>query len=305
MATVTGRVETEEELDEQALRLLPTGTGAGGARPKFTVRLDSGRLALAKLPSRDDRWDVARWEVATSRAAAHAGINVARMKYVPGQGGSDGVSLLERFDRDENGWRIGYRSAAGLLQLSDATDFTYAQLASEALAVSENKVKLGAELFRRVAFTVLVNNADDHARNHGFLRTSADWAASPAFDVNPHPGELEGTPINWEDDPHDRDLRLLIADRDRYAITIDQAYEAIAKAADAATRIPRYASELGATDRELDLFDIVFGADRIAAAQELVEKSAAATAQSTGDGQVRDKHGRYTKVDNNRDAESP
>lgn len=304
IAQVTGRIETEEELDEHALRLLPTGTGAGGARPKFTVRLDSGRLALAKLPSRDDRWDVARWEVATARAAAAAEIDVSRIQYVPGQGGAHGISLVERFDRSENEWRLGYRSAAGMLQLTDVTEFTYAQLVSAALAESEHKEELGAELFRRVAFTVLVNNADDHARNHGFLRTRSDWAASPAFDVNPHPGTLEATPITREDAPEDRDLQLLVADRDRYAITLEQAYEAIALAANAATLIPKHARALGATDRELDQFGFVFGADRIAAAQELGAKSASARSARTGTQQARDTRGRYARIESSHGARS-
>ncbi|MGO1852779.1 MAG: type II toxin-antitoxin system HipA family toxin [Microbacteriaceae bacterium] len=296
IATVTGRIETEEELDEQALKLLPTGTGAGGARPKFTVRLDSGRLALAKLPSRDDRWDVARWEVATARAAADAGIAVPRMQYVPGRGEADGISLVERFDRGRDGHRIGYRSAAGLLQLTDATDFTYAQLASAALAVSEHREQAGAELFRRVAFTVLVNNADDHARNHGFLRTEVDWEPSPAFDVNPHPGELEGTPIDRDDDPTDRDLRRLLQDRDRYHVTLEQARTSIAAAAAAAARVPEYARELGATGRELERFDVVFGDDRIAAAEQLAAPPAATQAQRPAGKQGRDPQGRFTHV---------
>lgn len=290
---VTGRIESEEELDEQALKLLPTGTGVGGARPKFIVRLDSGQLALAKLPSRDDRWDVARWEVATARAAGEAGIDAAQMRYVPGHGGADGVSLVPRFDRGEGGCRIGYRSAAGLLQLTDATDFTYAQLASEALAASEHRERTGAELFRRVAFTVLVNNADDHARNHGFLRTAVDWEPSPAFDVNPHPGELESTPIDREDDPADRDLRHLLADRDRYDITFEQARAAIGAASGAAARVPQHARELGATERELARFDIVFGDDRIKAAEKLSRTPAAPSHRPTGK-RNRDAQGRYT-----------
>jgi serine/threonine-protein kinase HipA len=44
-----------------------------------------------------------------------------------------------------------------------------------------------AELWRRIAFFVAVNNTDDHLRNHGFLRTRSGWRLAPAFDVNPYP----------------------------------------------------------------------------------------------------------------------
>lgn len=294
IAAITGRIETEEELDEQALRLLPTGTGAGGARPKFTVRSESGRLSLAKLPSHDDRWDVARWEVATARAAQEAGIDAVTMDYVAGQSQADGVSIVRRFDRADDGRRIGYRSAAGVLQLTDATDFTYAQLVSAALAASERRQQMGAELFRRVAFTVLVNNVDDHARNHGFLRTDVDWELAPAFDVNPHPGELEGTPIDRDDDPADRDLRRLLADRDRYGLTLDQARVAIGTAARAASRVPEHARALGAPARELERFTTVFGHERLTDAQELARTSSTlGGGGSTGRG--RGPGGRFTR----------
>jgi serine/threonine-protein kinase HipA len=37
-----------------------------------------------------------------------------------------------------------------------------------------------AELFRRIAFNVLVSNVDDHLRNHGFLWAGqAGWKLSP------------------------------------------------------------------------------------------------------------------------------
>lgn len=42
------------------------------------------------------------------------------------------------------------------------------------------------ELFKRVAFTVLVSNVDDHLKNHGFLhQAQGKWMLSPVFDVNP------------------------------------------------------------------------------------------------------------------------
>jgi serine/threonine-protein kinase HipA len=47
-----------------------------------------------------------------------------------------------------------------------------------------------AELFRRMAFNVLIQNTDDHLRNLGFLYAGAGkWSLSPAFDVNPVPEE--------------------------------------------------------------------------------------------------------------------
>ena len=42
------------------------------------------------------------------------------------------------------------------------------------------------ELWRRIAFSILTTNLDDHLLNHGFLhRGQGRWVLSPAFDVNP------------------------------------------------------------------------------------------------------------------------
>lgn len=42
--------------------------------------------------------------------------------------------------------------------------------------------------WRRLVFSLLASNYDDHLRNHGFLMQSPGrWALSPAYDLNPVP----------------------------------------------------------------------------------------------------------------------
>jgi serine/threonine-protein kinase HipA len=44
------------------------------------------------------------------------------------------------------------------------------------------------ELWRRLVFSLLASNYDDHLRNHGFLmRAPGRWALAPAYDLNPVP----------------------------------------------------------------------------------------------------------------------
>lgn len=51
------------------------------------------------------------------------------------------------------------------------------------------------ELWRRLVFSLLASNYDDHLRNHGFLmRTPGKWSLSPAYDLNPVP-EIERAQI--------------------------------------------------------------------------------------------------------------
>ena len=49
------------------------------------------------------------------------------------------------------------------------------------------------ELYRRVLFTILVSNNDDHLKNHGLLHVGGGrWVLSPAFDINPQPHRQRG-----------------------------------------------------------------------------------------------------------------
>jgi serine/threonine-protein kinase HipA len=43
-------------------------------------------------------------------------------------------------------------------------------------------------LWRRLVFSLLASNYDDHLRNHGFLmHAPGRWSLSPAYDLNPVP----------------------------------------------------------------------------------------------------------------------
>lgn len=164
--------------------LLDAGSGSlGGARPKASVR-DGDRLLIAKFPHPDDDWDVMAWEKTALDLAKKAGIRVpeARLAHTDGRA----VLLLERFDRISDG-RVPYMSAMTLLSAHDGDSHDYVEIAEALPAVSSAARKDLNELWRRIVFSVLVNNTDDHLRNHGFLHERGGWALSPVFDVNPNP----------------------------------------------------------------------------------------------------------------------
>jgi serine/threonine-protein kinase HipA len=117
--------------------------------------------------------------------ARSAGIEVADfdLRTVDGKP----VLLLDRFDRSGES-RIGYVSAMTMLEASDGDASSYPEIAEVIETVSPKATEDMRELWRRMAFSVLISNTDDHLRNHGFLRLStAGWNLSPAFDLNPDP----------------------------------------------------------------------------------------------------------------------
>jgi serine/threonine-protein kinase HipA len=47
-------------------------------------------------------------------------------------------------------------------------------------------------LWRRIVFTILISNTDDHLRNHAFLYVGQNgWRLSPAYDLNPVPIDIK------------------------------------------------------------------------------------------------------------------
>ena len=141
-------------------------------RPKCTVVDDDGRLAIGKFPSVKDERSVTKGEVLAMQLAKAAGLRVAESRVVD----SDGVpvALIRRFDRTEGGGRIPYVSAATLLGVdpAESREHFYTEIV-DALRLHGADVQSDIEeLWRRMAFFVLITNVDDHLHNHGFLHAS-------------------------------------------------------------------------------------------------------------------------------------
>jgi len=184
-----------KEQDESAiLYLLDAGSASlGGARPKAAV-VDGDDLYIAKFPHRQDQWDVMAWEWVSLCVAAEAGIRVPEKKLLNIDG--QNVLLVKRFDRTGEK-RIAYISAMTLLGLTDGTVADYAEMAEKLRDVSVSAKEDLQELYRRIALSLLLNNTDDHLRNHGLLRSGSGWRLSPVFDVNPNPdpASVRGTSV--------------------------------------------------------------------------------------------------------------
>jgi len=69
-----------------------------------------------------------------------------------------------------------------------------------------------AELWRRVVFSVLISNTDDHLRNHGFVyERGLGWCLSPVYDVNPTPLDVKPRILTTLIDEHDGTASLELA----------------------------------------------------------------------------------------------
>jgi len=165
--------------------LLGAGSPLGGARPKAAVGLPDGRLAIAKFAKPDDSRDIAFGEILALTLAARAGIQVVEHQLI--RIGQHSVAVITRFDRSGKK-RIPFLSGATLLGLPRDDPGAYTVLADAIRQFGDDVSRDLAELWRRLVFSLLASNYDDHLRNHGFLMHNAGrWSLSPAYDINPVP----------------------------------------------------------------------------------------------------------------------
>lgn len=242
-------------------RLVRVGSSLGGARPKAHVRTADGTIAIAKFPSADhDTWNVMAWEKVALDLAGGAGIEVPRSRLLRLAGRC--VLVVDRFDRSPAGGRIGYASAMTMLGASDNEQHTYLDIAEVVERTSRRATAELGQLWRRLAFSVLVSNTDDHLRNHGFLHVDADaWRLSPAFDLNPNPSPgptYLSTAIDGAGEA--ATVAGVLAVADYFRLTGTQAAAALAEVAGAVGRWRATAARHGLAPGEVERMEPAFSA---------------------------------------------
>ena len=257
-------LEAGTESAQDLQYLLGQGTSLGGARPKSTVRDTDGHLALGKFPSQADQRDIIRGEVLAMHLAAKAGINVAKARVESINGTA--IAIIRRFDRTDDGGRIPYLSAATMLQ-SDGRDaaHAYTELVDVLLQGGANPIADIHQLWRRLVFNFLICNTDDHLRNTGFLYDARHrgWRLSPAFDLNPMPGDRRESKTWLTEDSGPIDSRAALMDGARYfRLNIEEAAAIWAEVAQAVDNWRNVAKALGMRGTDLVDFEPAFAAGR-------------------------------------------
>jgi serine/threonine-protein kinase HipA len=240
---IAARAERDAADYEDLNRLLQAGSSLGGARPKAHLLGSDGRIAIAKFPSESsDTWNVMAWEkVALLRVADRH------------------VLVVDRFDR-RGGARVGYASAMTMLEASDGDQRSYLEIAE---VVEERSPAATAELrqlWRRMAFTILISNTDDHLRNHGFLHERGEsWILSPAFDLNPSPGlgpKYLSTRIDYDSTRASIDTLMSVAPE--FRLDADGALETLTQVVRAIARWREVAVSHGLRQHDLDMMEPAF-----------------------------------------------
>lgn len=253
---IAARAERDTADYEDLRRLVRAGSSLGGARPKAHVLDAAGRVAIAKFPSdSSDTWNVMAWEKVALDLARDAGVTVPDSQLI--RIGNRNVLVVDRFDRRGTA-RIGYASAMTMLEASDGYQRSYLEIAE---VIEQRSTAVAAELrqlWRRIAFSILISNTDDHLRNHGFLHERGDsWILSPAFDLNPQPGSEDlSTAIDYTDTRASVDTLMSVADY--FRLEASAALEVLAEVTRAVTRWRTVAKFHGLLQQDLNAMEPAF-----------------------------------------------
>lgn len=268
LLTASERIVEDNDTDDDLRMIFAPGSSLGGARPKASVVDVHGRLAIAKFPKATDEYSLERWEAIALDLAAVAGICSAdhELHDVAGRP----VLLSRRFDRNANG-RIPFLSAMSMTEHRDGERGSYLELVDALAEQGANSQADRVELFKRVAFSILISNVDDHLRNHGFLWQGNGWVLSPAYDVNPTPQDVNprvlATNIDFDDGTCSIELLRCVADE--FALKIKHADSLIRAVAEICRDWRQVARKRGAPAAEIKRMTSAFEHEDMAHALSL------------------------------------
>jgi serine/threonine-protein kinase HipA len=192
LSEVIAKIEAAEPLSEAEARIVRAGGSLGGAKPKALIEV-SGEQWVVKFFN-GEPIDTPLVEHATMTLASHAGITVAQTQVIHLTGAN--AIAIRRFDR-EGDLRIHSISAGTAIRAATASgsepDLGYPELARiiRRIGVTQDNINQrdARELFRRMTFNILIDNTDDHEKNHSLLIVNpygnGRLRLAPAYDVVP------------------------------------------------------------------------------------------------------------------------
>ncbi len=190
LSEIVQKVSTKEPVNDAERRMLAAGGSFGGAKPKALIEI-AGEQWIIKFFN-NEPIDVPLIEHASMTLASFAGITVAQTQVVPLVG--EHALAVRRYDRHGT-TRIHCISAGTALRAQTVAgqdaELGYPGLAQllRRAGVAEEGLNLRdmQELFRRMVFNILIDNTDDHEKNHALMviapTRQGKYRLAPAYDV--------------------------------------------------------------------------------------------------------------------------
>ena len=232
-------------------RLIAPGVTLGGARPKALLDIE-GEPWVVKFADGDPT-DTPLIEHAAMTLALQAGIRVAPTLPIRLPDGH--AVAVKRFDRV--GARRLHALSANVALKAAAEGLGYPELAQllrrRGVAAGGVNVQQMHELFRRMVYNILIDNTDDHEKNHALLVNDAQqFELSPAYDVLPSGQALGYQQMRVGDDGADSTLDNALSMCTLFSLKRDAAIAEVARVAAAVSTWKAHFSRCGVTPRDIE-----------------------------------------------------
>ena len=243
------RVMAGEAISEQQRRLLQPGVSMGGARPKSLMQIDGASWVVKFAEGAE--LDTPLIEHASMQLARLCGIYTADTRLLPLPQGH--AVAVRRFDRAP-GHRLHVQSAHVALRAAGEA-MGYPELAQLLRRLGHPEKLRGQqqELFRRMVFNILIDNTDDHEKNHALVRgEDGFYALSPAFDVLPAAQGLGYQQMRVGVQGHEASIANAMSEAPAFGLTDAQARQIVQEIAKQTAQWHAIFKRLGVREKDLD-----------------------------------------------------
>eukprot|EP01032_Pedospumella_encystans_P017679 gene17679-20136_t len=244
------RVMAGEVVSEQQRRLLQPGVSMGGAGPKSLMQMD-GASWVVKF-SEGGELDSPLIEYASLQMARLCGIHTADTLALSLPQGH--AVAIKRFDR-RGTQRLHVLSAHVALRAAGEA-MGYPELAQliRRLGHPDQVRAQQQELFRRMVFNILIDNTDDHEKNHALVRgEDGHYALSPAYDVLPAAQGLGYQQMRVGAQGHESSIDNALSEARAFGLTQAQARQTVAQIASQVAQWKVLFKSLNVRDADMDL----------------------------------------------------
>ncbi len=213
LSEVAAKIIASEPISDLEAKIIFRGGSLGGVKPKALIEIDGAPWVIKFFNG--EPVDVPLIEHATMTLAKCAGITVAQTQVIHLNGVN--AIAIRRFDR-AHGKRIHSISAGTAIRAATASgvepELGYPALARilRRIGVAQDGTNQqdARELFRRMVFNILIDNTDDHEKNHALLVVNplrnGSVKLAPAYDVLPTNSGQGYQEFICGDDGHDATL---------------------------------------------------------------------------------------------------
>lgn len=259
LSEVVAKIEASEPISALEKKIIAGGgSPLGGAKPKALIDINGEQWVIKFF--NNEPVDTPLIEHATMTLAKRAAITVAETKVIRLAGAN--ALAVRRFDR-EQGRRIHSISAGTAIRAAtpsgDEPEMGYPELARVLRRIGMTQDDMNQrdarELFRRMVFNILIDNTDDHEKNHALLVVNpfanGRLKLAPAYDVLPTNSGQGYQEFVCGTQGRDSTLDNAMSQCDAFGLSATEAAAEVATVIDVVNNWQEHFAHAGVTERDI------------------------------------------------------